>query len=241
MSMLKSVAPALSSSVQRLHSVSSHISSYSTSTTTTMVSASKQQPVISFIGGGNMAEAILGGLHANGHPGSRLKYSEPLEERRNYMKTKYPELVSARDNEDAVEGADVVILAVKPQVLRGVMTSLSPALLRNPSVLIISIAAGITTTDMVRWLNAPNENNVSIIRCMPNTPALIGEGAMGLYATQHVTEEQRRLTESIMGAVSKQVSWVRKESLIDTVTGISGSGPAYFFLIMEAMRKFLLN
>ncbi|KAI8388669.1 pyrroline-5-carboxylate reductase dimerization-domain-containing protein [Radiomyces spectabilis] len=226
--------------VQRLQTISSHLTpSFSTSTKSTMVSASTQpssaRPIISFIGGGNMAEAILGGLQASGHPGSRLRYSEPLDERRKYMQTKYPELVGSADNEAVVEGADVVILAVKPQVLRNVISSLAPSFLKNPSMLLISIAAGISTKDMLRWLNT--DQAVSIVRCMPNTPALVGEGAVGLYATQAVSQEQRSTTEAIMRAVAKQVSWVESEASIDTVTGISGSGPAYFFLIMEAMQN----
>ncbi|CDH52257.1 pyrroline-5-carboxylate reductase [Lichtheimia corymbifera JMRC:FSU:9682] len=221
--MINSQNPA----VQRLESVTNHIN---------MVSASNQRPVISFIGGGNMAEAILGGLHSSGHPGSRLRYSEPLDTRRQYMQSKYPELVSSETNEAAVDGADVVVLAVKPQVLRSVVTSLAPSLLRNPSVLIISVAAGINTEDIATWLNASSDT-VSIVRCMPNTPALIGEGAMGLYANPSVTQEQRNITESIMQSIAKQVSWVQKEALIESVTGISGSGPAYFFLIMEAMQN----
>ncbi|KAI7874248.1 pyrroline-5-carboxylate reductase [Lichtheimia hyalospora FSU 10163] len=183
-----------------------------------------------------MAEAILGGLHSSGHPGSRLRYSEPLDTRRQYMQSKYPELVSSETNEAAVDGADVVVLAVKPQVLRSVVSSLAPCLLRNPSVLIISVAAGINTDDIATWLNASSDT-VSIVRCMPNTPALIGEGAMGLYANASVTQEHRSITESIMQSIAKQVSWVEKEALIESVTGISGSGPAYFFLIMEAMQN----
>ncbi|KAG0186679.1 hypothetical protein DFQ28_007473 [Apophysomyces sp. BC1034] len=198
------------------------------------LSVSSSSPVVSFIGGGNMAEAILGGLHASGHPGSHLRYSEPLDERRKYMLSKYPELVGLANNEAVVDGADVVVLAVKPQVLRSVITSLAPTLLRNPSVLVISIAAGITTADMLKWFNS---SRVPIVRCMPNTPALYGEGAFGLYATNSVNDAQREVAENIMRAVAKQVSWVEKEALIDTVTGISGSGPAYFFLIMEAMQN----
>ncbi|KAI8140306.1 pyrroline-5-carboxylate reductase [Fennellomyces sp. T-0311] len=181
-----------------------------------------------------MAEAILAGLHSSGHPGSRLRYSEPFEERRKYMETRYPDLVSSSDNEAAVDGADVVVLAVKPQVLKSVLINLSSALLKNPSVLIISIAAGITTDAMSQWLSS---DSAAIVRCMPNTPALIAEGAVGLYANANVKPEQRSVTESIMHSIAKQVSWVQKEALVDSVTGISGSGPAYFFLIMEAMQN----
>jgi pyrroline-5-carboxylate reductase len=186
-----------------------------------------------------MAEAILVGLHASGHPGSRLRYSEPFDERLKYMQGKYPELVGSNNNDQVVDGADIVILAVKPQVLRSVVNGLSGAVEKNPNLLIISIAAGITTADIRKWLTVRPEIKVPIVRCMPNTPALVGEGAMGLYATDAVDEKQKELTGEIMKAVSKQVSWVDKEALIDSVTGISGSGPAYFFLIMEAMRKYL--
>ncbi|KAI9316342.1 pyrroline-5-carboxylate reductase [Dichotomocladium elegans] len=217
----------LTTAAERISSISSH-----------MVFASNQQhPIISFIGGGNMAEAILGGLYLSGHPGSRLRVSEPLKSRRDYMHQKYPEFVMVDSNDECVAGADVVVLAVKPQVLRSVLTQLGQgALGNNSNVLIISIAAGIPTADMIKWLNKSPET-VKIVRCMPNTPALIGEGAMGLYACPSVGEDQRKLTETIMSAVAKQVSWVNQESLIETVTGISGSGPAYFFLIMEAMQN----
>ncbi|KAI9274302.1 pyrroline-5-carboxylate reductase [Phascolomyces articulosus] len=181
-----------------------------------------------------MAEAILAGLQSSGHPGSRLRFSEPFDERRKYMETRYPEMVSATDNVAAVEGADVVVLAVKPQVLKSVLTSLAPTILKNPSVLVISIAAGITTNAMSEWLTS---DSVPIVRCMPNTPALISEGAVGLYANSSVNNDQRTVTESIMHSIAKQVSWVQKEPHIDSVTGISGSGPAYFFLIMEAMQN----
>ncbi|KAI8072394.1 pyrroline-5-carboxylate reductase [Gongronella butleri] len=192
-------------------------------------------PTISFIGGGNMAEAILAGLHSSGHPGSKLKYSEPFDQRREYMQSKYPELVGSKDNHAVIQGADVVILAVKPQVLRQVLLDSRDTLLKNPNTLIISIAAGITIDDMLKWLDA--DKPVSMVRCMPNTPSLLGEGAFGLYATSVVSDHQRQMTESIMRAVAKEVVWVDHEDLIDSVTGISGSGPAYFFLIMEAMQN----
>ena len=201
----------------------------------------KQTPsIISFVGGGNMAEAIMGGLQASGHPGSHIRFTEPVTERRRQLETKYPSLVSFDKNEQAVEGANVVVLAVKPQVLRNVLTTLARSLTNDPSTLIISIAPGITTLDMIQWLRDATQDKTataSIVRCMPNTPALIGEGAVGLYASEAVTNEQRQTTISIMHAFAKQVSWVTDESMMETVTGISGSGPAYFFLIMEAMRE----
>lgn len=227
----------LPSSIQRLQSITSHMVSTTTATTAAAQARKATKPIISFIGGGNMAEAILAGLQSSGHPGSRLRYSEPFQERLNYMKSKYPQLTGSDNNSQVMEGADVVILAVKPQVLRSVVTTdISTLIKKNPDLLIVSIAAGITTSDIHKWLDIGNKP-ASIVRCMPNTPALVGEGAAGLYATDSVNNEQRDMTENIMKAVAKQVSWVSNESLIDTVTGISGSGPAYFFLIMEAMQN----
>ncbi|KAI8969181.1 pyrroline-5-carboxylate reductase [Mycotypha africana] len=190
-----------------------------------------------------MAEAILCGLQSSGHPPSKLRYSEPFEQRYQYMQTKYPDMAGSTDNAEVVQDADVIVLAVKPQVLRKVVVDLGPSILQQSRIpLIISIAAGITTFDINKWICSKCESNdsnkeVAIVRCMPNTPALVGEGSVGLFATENVKQEQRDMTEKIMKAVAKQVSWVEDESLIDTVTGISGSGPAYFFLIMEAMQN----
>ena len=137
------------------------------------------------------------------------------------------------------EPADVVILAVKPQVLKHVVTDLR-AVLQARQPLIISIAAGIQTGTIAKFMTEGTsfqpKDMPPVIRVMPNTPSLVNEGAAGLYATLDATREQRHLAESLMAAVSKQVSWVENENLIDTVTGISGSGPAYFFLMMEAME-----
>lgn len=184
-----------------------------------------------------MAEAILGGLYQSGHPHTHLRFSEPLQERLDFMNSKYPDVMGITDNATIVDGADIIILAVKPQVLKTVIQDLASSLHKNPSALIISIAAGIETEAMLRWINA--DYSVPLIRIMPNTPALIGEGAMGLFANENVTQAQKELTERLLGSVSNVLSWVQSEGLIDSVTGLSGSGPAYFFLIMEAMRKFV--
>lgn len=201
-----------------------------------MVSASNDLPVIAFIGAGNMAEAVLGGLCNNGHPKSHLRFSELLDERRNFMSEKYPGIFNSASNDQVVDGADIVIFAVKPQVLRPVVTGLAPTLHKNPAALLISIAAGIETSAILNWLDA-KDYQAPLIRIMPNTPALIGEGATGLFATSAVTQQQKELTERLLGSVSKVLSWVETESLIDTVTGVSGSGPAYFFLMMEAIEN----
>ncbi|KAF9405124.1 hypothetical protein BGZ94_003746 [Podila epigama] len=228
---------------------------------------------LAFIGGGNMAEAILGGLLATGYPLSQCVVSEPLQARCEFLHKKYPGLQvlsGPSANQLAVNGsvspastaamfsegvvhmnptaasshsdfaaAEVVILAVKPQVLRTVVEDLS-SVLQKKKPLVISIAAGIETSAIARFMAAGSRLDPRslppVIRAMPNTPSLVLEGATGLYATSDATPTQRKLAESLMGAVSRQVSWVERESLIDTVTGISGSGPAYFFLMMEAME-----
>ncbi|GAA5796106.1 pyrroline-5-carboxylate reductase [Helicostylum pulchrum] len=192
-------------------------------------------PVIAFIGGGNMAEAILGGLYAQGHAHTSLRFSEPLDARLQYMTNKYPGVMATNNNDQCVDGADIVILAVKPQVLRTVVSDLSTTLHKNPKILIISIAAGIESEAILRWLNA--DYQAPLVRIMPNTPALIGEGAVGLFANRVVTQDQKELTERLLRSVSKQLAWVETEALIDAITGVSGSGPAYFFLMMEAMEN----
>ncbi|KAI8605047.1 pyrroline-5-carboxylate reductase [Dissophora ornata] len=230
------------------------------------------QSRIAFIGGGNMAEAILGGLLACGYPLSQCVISEPLQARYEFLYKKYPGLQvlsGPQANQLAVNGstspsktaamitegsvhispttatsinfapAEVIILAVKPQVLKSVVNDLS-SVLRTRQPLIISIAAGIETSAIANFMTEGTsfqpKDMPPVIRVMPNTPSLVNEGAAGLYATADATQDQRHVAESLMAAVSKQVSWVDREGLIDTVTGVSGSGPAYFFLMMEAME-----
>ncbi|KAI9275379.1 pyrroline-5-carboxylate reductase, partial [Sporodiniella umbellata] len=188
--------------------------------------------VIAFIGGGNMAEAILGGLYRS-HDHSQLRFSEPLASRKAYLSSEYPDVMSTDDNAVAVEGADVVILAVKPQVMRQVVEGIATQV-NKTQPLVISIAAGITTEAIERWLG---QSTVPVVRIMPNTPALIGQGAAGMYATGSVTPLHRALTERLMRMVSQELAWVSQEHLMDAVTGVSGSGPAYFFLMMEAMQS----
>ncbi|KAI7889782.1 pyrroline-5-carboxylate reductase [Mucor mucedo] len=200
-----------------------------------MMTSSNETPVIAFIGGGNMAEAILGGLYTQ-VPHHTLRFSEPYAERLQYMTQKYPGVMATDNNDLCATGADILILAVKPQVLSTVIQNLAPTLHLHPNMLIISIAAGIQSEAILRWLN-PVGYQAPLVRIMPNTPALIGEGAVGLFATASVTQSQRDLTERLLRTVSKQLSWVETESLIDAVTGMSGSGPAYFFLVMEAMEQ----
>ena len=133
--------------------------------------------------------------------------------------------------EQIADSVDVIVLAVKPQVMKEVCEQLASGRLER-SPLIVSIAAGINTSHLQSWLG----EGTAIVRCMPNTPALIGKGASGLFANKFVTDDQKQLAEQIMAAVGLSV-WVVAETDIDTVTAVSGGGPAYFFLFMEAMQN----
>ncbi len=131
------------------------------------------------------------------------------------------------DNAEAIEGADVIVLAVKPQAMKAVCQALRPSL--KPQQLVVSIAAGITCSSMNSWLGAQ-----PIVRCMPNTPALLRQGVSGLYATAEVSAQQRQQAEALLSAVGIAL-WLDQEQQLDAVTAVSGSGPAYFFLLIEAM------
>ncbi|MGB1109572.1 MAG: pyrroline-5-carboxylate reductase [Gammaproteobacteria bacterium] len=187
------------------------------------------QPVIAFIGGGNMASALLNGLVADGYPTGALIVTDPDDSKRQTMESSLG-IRTTGDNDFAVGEAQVVVLAVKPQVLRGVCESIRDAVQRRKP-LIISIAAGVRSSDIERWLG----DDLAVVRCMPNTPAMVGAGATGLLANQRVSAEQRQQAEMLLRAAGVTV-WVKKESDIDVVTAISGSGPAYYFRVMEAMQ-----
>lgn len=183
---------------------------------------------IGFIGAGNMATALIEGLLANGMYAPRLWASDTSEGKLAALAAKGINVTSS--NAMIVQNCAVVVLAVKPQVLKEVLESLQPRLLSR-RVLLISIAAGIPVSSMQAWTHAQQ----AIVRCMPNTPALVRSGASGLFANANVTASQRELTESLLQAVGI-ACWVDSEAQIDAVTALSGSGPAYFFLLMEAMQ-----
>ncbi len=185
---------------------------------------------IAFIGGGNMARSLVGGLIAGGCPPARLRVADPQAEQLDYLRNKFGVHVTA-DNADAVAGAEIVVLAVKPQIMHVAATAIRAAV-ETQGTLVISIAAGIDVPALQRWLGA----DTAIVRCMPNTPALVRAGATALYANPRVTEAQREKAESILRAVGI-VQWVEEESLMDAVTALSGSGPAYFFLLMEILEN----
>ena len=189
---------------------------------------------IAFIGGGNMARSIVGGLIAKGCKPARLSVAEPDPEQRALMTRQAPVRLS-EDGAGAAQDADLVVFAVKPQVMKAAAEALAPVLdARRP--LVISVAAGIATLDLNRWLGGGH----AIVRVMPNTPALLGAGAAGLYANEKASVEQRATAQALMEAVGTAL-WIEDESLMDAVTALSGSGPAYFFLLMECMETAALE
>lgn len=184
---------------------------------------------IGFIGAGNMARSLAGGLLANGWSAKQLLLAEPDPDQRRGAEQALG-LKTFDDNRAVAAGADVLVLAVKPQVLHTVATDLAAAVQRKQP-LVVSIAAGIRIADIERWLGG----SLALVRVMPNTAALVGSGASGLCANARVSAAQRDLAESILRAVGVTV-WVEDEGLMDVITAVSGSGPAYFFLAMEALE-----
>ncbi|MFC6297001.1 pyrroline-5-carboxylate reductase [Pseudomonas sp. CCM 7893] len=181
---------------------------------------------IAFIGAGNMAASLIGGLRAKGLEADRIRASDPGEDTRTRVSSEHGIEVFA-DNAEAIQGVDVIVLAVKPQAMKAVCEALRPSL--KPHQLVVSIAAGITCASMKNWLGAQ-----PIVRCMPNTPALLRQGVSGLYATAEVTAGQRDQAQELLSAVGIAL-WLEEEQQLDAVTAVSGSGPAYFFLLIEAM------
>ena len=181
---------------------------------------------IAFIGAGNMAASLIGGLRAKGLDSTQIRASDPGEETRARISTEHG-INTFADNAEAIQGVDVIVLAVKPQAMKGVCENLRASL--QPEQLVVSIAAGITCASMNNWLGAQ-----PIVRCMPNTPALVSQGVSGLYATAEVTAEQRGQAQELLSAVGIAL-WLEQEQQLDAVTAVSGSGPAYFFLLIEAM------
>jgi pyrroline-5-carboxylate reductase len=185
---------------------------------------------IAFIGGGNMAASLIGGLLADGWPAQRVRVADPDPAQLERLGRQYAQVVLTQDNSQAAQGADIVLFAVKPQMSRSAIQGLAEDL-EAASPLIISIAAGVRCDDVTRWLGG----GLAVVRCMPNTPALVRSGATGLYAGAGVTEAQREQAESILRAVGLTL-WFEDEAQLDAVTAVSGSGPAYFLLVMEAIE-----
>ena len=189
-----------------------------------------QNTKIAFIGAGNMATALIKGLIANGATNNNIWAADSNPEQLTRLQSDTGINISA-DNNEAVSQADVVVLAVKPQVMATVLTPLQETLEQHKPVL-ISIAAGISLQSLQQW-SSPTQ---AIVRCMPNTPALVQAGASALYANASTSAAQKTLAEHVLAAVGS-VCWLDEEKAIDAVTALSGSGPAYFFLLMEAMQE----
>ncbi len=183
---------------------------------------------ITFIGGGNMATALISGLIGKGHAPDAIQVVEIQPEARARLVAQRGVVCASSLDETGPLG-EIVVLAIKPQQMRAAAQLLRPLLQRQ---LVITIAAGIRLADLSRWLGSYS----TIVRCMPNTPALVGAGISGLYALAEVGADQRQLAEAILGAVGATL-WVADESMLDPVTAISGSGPAYVFYFMEALQQ----
>lgn len=182
---------------------------------------------ICFIGGGNMATALIGGLLKRSYTAAQLRVVEINADNRSKLQSEFGVYATA-ELAAGVAGCDVIVLAVKPQQLSEVCTQLAPLL---EGQLIVSIAAGIRASDIARWLGTQN-----IVRAMPNTPALIQSGVTGLYALAQVGAMHKEIAAKILDAVGSTV-WLQEEAMLDGVTAISGSGPAYVFYFIEAMQQ----
>ncbi|MBA4286837.1 MAG: pyrroline-5-carboxylate reductase [Xanthomonadaceae bacterium] len=197
-------------------------------TSSTAPAPSATADTIAFIGGGNMAASLIGGLVAAGHPAASIRVSEPDAERAAALDARFG-LTVAADNVDAVTGADIVVLATKPQQVAGAIRGLQ----LSADATLISICAGVRIASLRALIGSGNWAG-AIVRAMPNTPALFGAGITGLFASEGAPPRARMQAETVLAAAGK-VCWVDREPLMDAVTAVSGSGPAYFFLLAEAM------
>lgn len=192
-------------------------------------SQNSQLPQLAFIGAGNIATAIISGLLEQGYPQHKLGVTDPFDDQLRPFRERGIE--TSQQNDTAVLSADVVILCVKPNVMLSVVKSIATSVQKNRP-LVISVAAGITLDSLAEWLG----DESALVRCMPNTPALVQLGASGLFANPRVSDKQKSWTETILNAIGISL-WVDSERQMDTVTAISGSGPAYFFYIIEIMQQ----
>lgn len=182
---------------------------------------------ITFIGGGNMAAALIGGLIKQGYKAENISVVDISHENLESLRTRFRVKTLAELDDTAVAN-EIIVLAVKPQQLHGVASALAPNLRQQ---LVISIAAGVRTGDLCRWLGDYRQ----VVRTMPNTPAMVSSGMTGLYALPEVSQAQREQAETVLRAVGNTL-WLEHESQMDAVTAVSGSGPAYVFYFMEAMQ-----
>jgi len=189
---------------------------------------------LTFIGAGNMAGSIIGGLINNGYPAQLIHATDLDAEKLGKLQSRFG-ILTGTDNIAASKQSDAIILAVKPQIMAKVLVPLS-ATIQAHRPLIISIAAGITVNNLQDWLGA----ETAIVRTMPNMAALVQASATGLFANDTVTARQKEIAFTIFDAIGTAI-WFEDEQDIDRVVAVSGSGPAYFFLVMEAMEKAAVN
>jgi len=185
--------------------------------------------LIAFVGGGNMATALIGGLLKSARHGLEIRVADPSDDARRRLRSEFG-IAVAEHAADIVEDADVVVLAVKPQVMGAVLQELAGKV--EPGQLVLSIAAGTTMAD----IGGPLGADIAIVRAMPNTPALIGQGITGVCASGRCKPHHREQAERILRSAGPVV-WLETESLMDAVTAVSGSGPAYFFYLAEALTQ----
>jgi len=185
---------------------------------------------IAFIGGGNMAASLIAGLIADGYSPASIRVSEPDADRRSALAERFGVTLAAT-NADALDDIATCCLCIKPQVAPAVCREIGPRI-REVQSLVVSVMAGVPEAAIQSWVGA----EVPVVRAMPNTPAMVQTGAIGLHASAQVTDEGRNRAETILRAVGL-TRWVEEESQIDAVTALSGSGPAYFFLLMEALEQ----
>lgn len=186
-------------------------------------------PTISFIGAGNMASAIIGGMLDSGYKAADIWVSAPDDSHLQALRNKFGVSVTT-DNRYCAQQADMVVLAVKPQVMADVCRDIAPVA-QNTRPLMVSIAAGLTADTLDEWLGG----GLPLVRVMPNTPSLVGKGAAGLFANGQVKDQQKAMVESVFESIGSAL-WVDDENLLHGVTALSGSGPAYFFLMLEALE-----
>lgn len=185
---------------------------------------------ITFIGGGNMATSLIAGLISNDYATSDIHVAEPDQNKCDALQTQYG-IQAFTDNTLAIADANIIVLAIKPQIMQLVCKGIADSV-QKTKPLVISIAAGLLSKDISRWLGG----DVSMVRCMPNTPSLLNEGATGLFANDNVSAKQKSQADKILATAGINV-WVDQETQLDAVTAVSGSGPAYYFLFMEAMQN----
>jgi pyrroline-5-carboxylate reductase len=184
---------------------------------------------VGFIGGGNMARALAGGLISSGYPTHKLMIADPDPERRTTLTRDLPGVALTLSNDDVASSVDCLVLAVKPQLMRDVCTGIAKSV-QAKRPLIISVAAGTHSRDIDNWLGA----ELAIVRVMPNQPALLLQGASGLYANDLTSNDQRDRATEVLSAVGSVVH-VHDEDSIDAVTAISGTGPAYFYFLIDML------